>query len=146
MMRRTYYIFILLLQGLLLTSCEFETSDNGKLDGYWQLAQIDTLQGGSADVTASRQFWSVQMHLLQVEDHHYLLPAYLFRFEHRGDSLRLYNPHLVDRAGADKPITDASLLRPYAIQRLEQHYLIEQLNDNRLVLRSDSLRLFFNRY
>lgn len=146
MMRRTYYIFILLLQGLLFTSCEFETSDNGKLDGYWQLAQIDTLQGGSADVTASRQFWSVQMHLLQVEDHHYLLPAYLFRFEHRGDSLRLYNPYQVDRAGADKPITDASLLRPYAIQRLEQRYLIEQLNDDRLVLRSDSLRLFFNRY
>ena len=35
---------VLLLMSL--TSCEIETSENGDLDGYWHLEQVDTLATG----------------------------------------------------------------------------------------------------
>ena len=44
-----------------LTSCEIETSDNGKLDGFWHLERVDTLATGkSVDYTNKLVFWGVQ--------------------------------------------------------------------------------------
>ena len=41
---------ILMLVGMLVlcfqSACTLETSDNGDLDGYWHLEQVDTLATG----------------------------------------------------------------------------------------------------
>ena len=86
-------IFLLAASLVLATSCGdlIETSDNGNLDGYWQLAQVDTLATGvTADMTDSKVFWGVQGKFLNVLDTHEAPSyGYMFRFQHTADSLWL---------------------------------------------------------
>ena len=64
-MKKLIYIII----SFILTSCELEMTDNGALDGNWQLRQIDTLStGGTCDMSRSYIYWAVQNHILQVRD------------------------------------------------------------------------------
>ena len=136
------------LATLLLTaSCDVVTSDNGDLDGYWQLSRIDTLQsGGTTDMTRSRLFWSVQTDLLKVSDLTYQHDACLLRFDCHDDSLILYSPYLFDQLAGDTPLTDPAALYPYGIRSLNERYCIEQLDGSRMRLHSAALRLYFNRY
>ena len=58
-------LYLLLLSLFLSTSCTLETSDNGDLDGFWQLSLIDTLSSqNSVDMRDSGYFWAVQHNLL----------------------------------------------------------------------------------
>lgn len=53
-----HFLFFIIGIGLLLTSCDIETSDNGDLDGYWHLVRVDTLATGvSSDLSETRVFW-----------------------------------------------------------------------------------------
>ena len=52
-MKRNTSLLALLL---LLTSCTIEFSDNGKLDGFWQLRAVDTLENERPDVGFSGPF------------------------------------------------------------------------------------------
>ena len=135
------------LLGLLsFSSCDLEMSDNGKLDGYWQLARIDTIGGGGCDMVPSRIFWSVQLHLLQLSDHSGRNSTYLLRFEQGDTHLRVYDPYLSARNEGDKPLDDAAVLQPYGIQSLDELFVIEGLDNKNLTLKSSLLRLQFNRY
>ena len=63
-MRKIFYILTL---GVLLVSCELETSGNEELDGYWQMNQVDTLStGGVADTREALVYWGIQGKLLQI--------------------------------------------------------------------------------
>lgn len=137
--------FPLILLSALFASCDPHASDNGDLDGFWQLACVDTLQGGSTDVTRRRLFWSVQFNLLQVSELN-TLKEYVFHFSCDGNTLQLRDPYLVDHAGSDVAVTDVTDLHPYGIQSLSESFTIECLNDDQLLLRSQTLRLHFRRY
>ena len=51
-------IAAILTTALTLASCELETSDNGKFDGFWHLERVDTLAtGGSLNLQQKRIFW-----------------------------------------------------------------------------------------
>lgn len=135
------------LLGLLsFSSCDLEMSDNGKLDGYWQLARIDTIGGGGCDMVPSRIFWSVQLHLLQLSDHSGRNSTYLLRFDQGDTHLRVYDPYFSARNEGDKPLDDAAVLQPYGIQSLDELFVIEGLDNKNLTLKSSLLRLQFNRY
>lgn len=60
-MKKTFlFLAICLAMTMAATSCGdfIETSDNGDLDGYWQLSQVDTLANGvQVDMTSSKVFW-----------------------------------------------------------------------------------------
>ena len=139
----------LLLGCMLIASCDIETSGNGKLDGFWHLVEVDTLQtAGKANVAEQRLFWGVQAKLIHLQgtDNRFYL-----RFTHTADSLTLYQPYLdhwhqdqVD--GGDIPVDDATLLAPYGIQRLEEHYKVEALDGSKMILKSDILRLYFKKF
>ena len=135
-----------LLSLLSLGSCDLEMSDNGKLDGYWQLARIDTIGGGGCDMVSSRIFWSVQLHLLQLSDHSGKNSTYLLRFNQSDTYLRVYEPYLSARNEGDQPLTDAAVLQPYGIQSLDETFEIVRLDNNSLELESSLLVLTFNRY
>ena len=81
-MRKLLYILTL---GVVLASCELETSGNKELDGYWQMCQVDTLAtGGIADTHEALIYWGIQGNLLQIrfsENGKYLGEGLLFRFE-----------------------------------------------------------------
>ena len=150
-MKKLKYIFVVLPAFLLLslafTSCELETSDNGKLDGFWHLERVDTLATGkSCDLSGQLLFWSVQMKLLNVSDKNYKLRSAFFRFEHANGTLRLYEPHEDDRMNADPAIEDISLIAPFGVNSLDEKYSVECLTGSEMVLRTEKLRLVFKRF
>ena len=71
-MKKTFlFLATCLAMAMAATSCGdfIETSDNGDLDGYWQLSQVDTLANGvQVDMTSSKVFWGVQGKFLTMLD------------------------------------------------------------------------------
>ena len=127
---------------LLLTSCEIEFSNNGKLDGFWQLIAVDTLATQhTSDLKTSGRTWAFQGRLLEMRDTKGGYSDLYFSFEHRGDSLFLDSPYLSDRDVDDIKITDVNIVRPYGVNGLKEGFEIENLSNNKLVLRSKTLRL-----
>jgi hypothetical protein len=146
-MRKILYLLAL---GMMIVSCELETSGNGKLDGYWQMCQVDTLTtGGVTDTREALIYWGIQGKLLQIrfsENGKYLGEGLLFRFERAPYTLNLSSPirhHLYD---TDEPIEDVEVLKPYGIYQLEEVFSIIELNDKSMVLDNGVLRLHFRKY
>ena len=141
-----HYLLYIIGLGLLLSGCTIETSDNGDLDGYWHLVRVDTLAtGGSSDLSETRVFWGIQLRLIEAVDHdhdtgHY---GYLFNFEHKGQTLRLYNAHKHERVEGDILVEDIKILSPLGINYFDDLFTIEQLNSDEMVLKDDMLRLWF---
>ena len=144
------YRLLFLFIPFVLASCDLETSDNGKLDGFWHLERVDTLAtGGSFDMSSQKVFWSFNVKLLQLQGG---ASPLLCRFNQVEDSLILYSPYTNGGheeslgEGGNKPLTDASVLRDYGIEDLETHYKKEALDGSRMVLRSRCLRLVFRKF
>jgi len=132
---------------LLLTSCEIEFSNNGKLDGFWQLIAVDTLATQhTSDLKTSGRTWAFQGRLLEMRDTKGGYSDLYFSFEHRGDSLFLDSPYLSDRDADDIKITDVNIVRPYGVNGLKEGFEIESLSNNKLILRSKTLRLLFKKH
>ncbi|MFC2530609.1 lipocalin-like domain-containing protein [Segatella oris] len=132
---------------LLLTSCEIEFSNNGKLDGFWQLIAVDTLATQhTSDLKTSGRTWAFQGRLLEMRDTKGGYSDLYFSFEHRGDSLFLDSPYLSDRDADDIKITDINIVRPYGVNGLKEGFEIESLSNNKLILRSKTLRLLFKKH
>ena len=143
----TPHLLLFTLFCLFITSCEIEMSDNGKLDGNWQLRQIDTLAtNGTCDMTYSSIYWGIENDLLQVRDIDNNNQRILFRFKHQGDSLILSQPYNVITKDELEALENDSLLRPLGICGTEEHFLIEQLNSSNLTLKNPVYRLWFRKY
>ena len=131
---------------LLLTSCEIEFSNNGKLDGFWQLIAVDTLATQhTSDLKTSGRTWAFQGRLLEMRDTKGGYSDLYFSFEHRGDSLYLDSHYLSDRDVDDIKITDVNIVRPYGVNGLKEGFEIESLSNNKLILRSKTLRLMLRK-
>ena len=131
---------------LLLTSCEIEFSNNGKLDGFWQMIAVDTLATQhTSDLKTSGRTWAFQGRLLEMRDTKGGYSDLYFSFEHRGDSLFLDSPYLSDRDVDDIKITDINIVRPYGVNGLKEGFEIENLSNNKLILRSKTLRLMLRK-
>lgn len=131
---------------LLLTSCEIEFSNNGKLDGFWQMIAVDTLATQhTSDLKTSGRTWAFQGRLLEMRDTKGGYSDLYFSFEHRGDSLFLDSPYLSDRDADDIKITDVNIVRPYGVNGLKEGFEIESLSNNKLILRSKTLRLMLRK-
>ena len=132
---------------LLLTSCEIEFSNNGKLDGFWQMIAVDTLATQhTSNLKTSGRTWAFQGRLLEMRDTKGGYSDLYFSFEHRGDSLFLDSPYLSDRDADDIKITDINIVRPYGVNGLKEGFEIESLSNNKLILRSKTLRLLFKKH
>ncbi len=143
MKKNIIYILSVALSLLVFQSCELETSDNGNLDGNWQLMQIDTLAtGGRNDVKEQQLFYAVQVRLLCLNAYHTNAESNLyFHFEHTADSLKL------KPASSDGHVMySVSALRPYGINKEQEAFKIMLLNSDRMQLRSDSLLLTFRKF
>ena len=142
---------ILFVVGIVLAaipSCTIETSDNGKLDGFWHLVEIDTLQtGGQKDLSNEKLFWGVEAKLLHLQGAD---SAYYLRFNHTNDSLILYSPYAdhghMDKGGGDVVLTDPQELHVYGIQNLEEHFKVEALDGTKMVLKSSFCLLYLKKF
>lgn len=132
---------------MVLTSCTTETSDNGDLDGMWQMTQIDTLStGGQTDMRNSGIFWSVQKNLLQTSALYNNDLGVFFRFRHNNAQLTISNPYFNNRQEGDIKVEEPEVLQKYGIDGLEQTFDIEQLTSGRMKLKSERFRLHFRKY
>ena len=129
-----------------LLSCDLETSDNGKLDGLWQLTTIDTLNtGGTTDVRQNSISWAFQGKLLEVRNVNEMRDV-IYRFNHTEGSLKLSDPYISEREEGDIKLDNTERLRIYGISQLEPNYRILQLGKNRMCLEDGTLRLSFRKY
>lgn len=140
------YLSILFAFILCLSACELETSRNGKLDGWWLLTAVDTLQtGGHANVEAQQCTWAFQGRLLELRDVPGQRGDYLLSFARRGDDLLLSHPYFSARDSGDIAVQTPQPLHPYGIQTLSEQFSITTIDRRRMVLTSTSLRLYFRK-
>lgn len=118
MKRSLIYILSVVIALLVFQSCELETSDNGDLDGNWQLMQIDTIAtGGSYNVKNYQLFYAVQVRLLCLNAYNAAVSSNMyFHFEHTADSLKL--KHSSD----GHVIYPVPMLRPYGINKEQEAF------------------------
>lgn len=127
---------------LLLTSCEIEFSNNGKLDGFWQLIAVDTLATQhTSDLKTSGRTWAFQGRLLEMRDTKGVCSDVYFNFIHRGDSLLLDAPYRSERDSDDLKVTDIREISPYGVNGLSEGFAVESLSNDKMILRSKTLRL-----
>ncbi|MDD7631682.1 MAG: lipocalin-like domain-containing protein [Parabacteroides sp.] len=138
MRKLTYIIATALVAGA--TSCDIEHIDNGKLDGLWKLQVIDSLSNQvTVDMSRSNLSYAIQGNLLQ-------LGRVYFRFDHQGDSLILHDPY-VNSFDVSETLIDISLVTPFGINNIPREaFYVDELSRSKMVLRSEFLRLHFEKY
>ncbi len=145
-MRKIIYAIIF---SAVLAACSLHSSDNGRLDGYWSLRQVDTLSSGvSVDYSGERVFWAFQADLIQSED----MPTgikFVYRFSHAKDTVAVTEPYLSDRTLGDEKVTEDKWfadINRHGINCLKDSFFVERLTGDRMVLRDKMLRLHFEKY
>lgn len=142
---------------LMLASCNVETSDNGPLDGFWHLEQVDTLAtGGTTDYSSGYVFWGVQKDLIYIKDSsNSSVGAYYLRFSQTQDSLHITKIYLdhghednpYHEQGGDIPVEAIDInLRFLGLNALPEHFKKEAINGNRMILSTKKLRLKFKKF
>ena len=130
-----------------LSACELERSDNGDLDGFWQLRDVDTLAtGGTCDMRDSGITWSFQGNILELRSTKDIKKDFMMRFRVSGDTLTLTDPYHIARDSGDVKINDPRRLMPFGVHQLEMQYRILHLNSSTMNLESDELRMYFRKY
>lgn len=151
----------------LLSACDMHSSDNGSLDGYWQLTQADTLSVDtttgtilaerSGDVRVKGIFWAFQADLLKMRDTHDKRidsaaqnRGIFFRFKHESGQLRIYDPYIDQRyivpEYPDLPVENLNDLKYYGIYSLEETFDVLQLTDEHMILQGRDFRFHFRKY
>lgn len=142
-------IFVLTI-CMALVACDIETSGNGDLDGFWQLRQVDTLATeGTKDMRQSMIYWAVQNRLIEVrllENEESNGTGYLFHFDRTDDQLNLSVPYLHLRDEPDEEVIDLEVMRPFGFDALQQSFAIKCLDNDKMILETQYLRLHFRKY
>jgi len=138
-------IFLALSLMTTLGGCEFESSDNGDLDGMWHLERVDTLGHGSLNYKEKHLYWSFQNNLMQTNNTE-KAEFFIYRFSHAGDSLIITEPRISDRDLGDTLLIDISPISKYGINSTRESFYIERLNGSDMVLDNKWLRLVFRKF
>lgn len=133
------------------SSCELESSDNGKLDGFWHLESIDSLENGkTVDMSKLHVFWGIEYKLIAATQYDNNTERMFFRFEQTSDSLKItqaFINHGHQDNGGDIPLTEVTKdLRYYGINNLPEGFAKEALSGSKMILRSKTLRLKFKKF
>ncbi len=140
-------IYLIIGISLLLTSCHLVTSDNGDLDGLWQMTIMEDLQTGEvSDGRDNSVSWAFQGGMVQMNGNTIPLNHVIGKFEKGGNSLRIYHMAIFTHSKGDTPIEDASMLEVVGITQLDENFQILELNSNTLRLESAAKRLTFRKY
>ena len=135
--------------GMLLAGCEIETSNNGDLDGFWQMTSKTDKYAkcGAVDMRDSGITWSFQEKLLELRDVNKVHQDIIGDFVHQGGTLSVSRFYLVDRDKGDVRIDDPiSYLVPYGVAWVQDQFKVLELNSNEMILESERFQLKFRKY
>ena len=139
---------------LLLTGCSIETSDNGVLDGRWQLMEINYFDGSNRKVETKEQliFWDFQYKLISIHSmsgklHDSLTEESLCRFNYTKDSLKLSDFYRHFRE-ADQKIDDplTTYFQKTGINGIKANFAVLHLDSKSMLLQSDYAKLSFRKF
>lgn len=141
------YIYIIGVM-LLMVGCDVESSDNGNLDGFWQMTTKTDKYAkcGAVDMRDSGLTWSFQGKLLELRDVNDRQKDIVLSFDHAGNTLRVYNPYIVERDSDDIKISNPMMLLPYGVFNTDEKYDVVELKSDKMVLESERFLLKFRKY
>ncbi|MDO5446549.1 MAG: lipocalin-like domain-containing protein [Prevotellaceae bacterium] len=139
-------VLVLIAATAMIAACDIHTSDNGDLDGFWQMQRLERLNNCSQDINPTPMYWSFECDMMEVRPNDKTQRGVFFRFDHSRDSLKIHTPLRDKRSQGDIPITDAKELYEYGIFHLSENFVVEQLSSETMVLSSDSIRAYFRKY
>ena len=154
MIRKMRSFSLIAIFLLLLTGCSIETSDNGKLDGRWQLMELSYLDGSNKKVETKEQliFWDIQykfisIHCMTGKLHESLTEESLCRFTFTGDSLKLFDFYRHYRE-ADQKIDDplTTYFQKTGINGIKANFAVLHLDSKTMLLQSDYAKLSFRKF
>ncbi len=154
MIRKMRSFSLIAIFLLLLTGCSIETSNNGKLDGRWQLMELSYLDGSNKKVETKEQliFWDIQYKLISIHCmtgklHESLTEESLCRFTFTGDSLKLFDFYRHYRE-ADQKIDDplTTYFQKTGINGIKANFAVLHLDSKTMLLQSDYAKLSFRKF
>lgn len=136
-------ILLAAVMTMALGSCTLDASNNGDLDGNWQLMRVDTLGGGSTDTKNWQIFYAVQFRLMEINAYSYPVGngGFMFHFDHSADSLKLSTA-----ADDGSEMYDLKSVAPFGLTKLDEHFKVQLLNSDNMILESKKLRLTFRKF
>lgn len=122
------YILLIFIVLVSITSCQ-KASINGDLDGMWQLMKIEK-KDKPAEVP-NQLYYCIQLHMVQLQG------ATMCHgiFSHKGDSI-----YLVIRGRYKNAVV------AYGMNDTIQSFKIENINSEKMMLKSSYSRLSFRRF
>lgn len=153
-MRKMRNFSLITIFLLLLTGCSIETSDNGVLDGRWQLMEINYFDGSNRTVKTKEQliFWDIQYKLISIHSmsgklHDSLTEESLCRFNYTKDSLKLSDFYRHFRE-ADQKIDDplTTYFQKTGINGINANFAVLHLDSKSMLLQSDYAKLSFRKF
>lgn len=143
----TYIFTVLLLQVAMIVSCEIHTSDNGDMDNFWMLTDVDTIATGhSTYYRENLTMWSFQGSLVVIRNK---APKYYYYVLNKKDNMLIMkDPRYSQRTAGDTLLweKDIDVLRPFGINSLADTFIIKKLDSKEMLLEGKSLTLHFERY
>ena len=141
------FLYIIIGIAILFTSCDKEESDNGNLDGFWQMTLMSSkIDNSKSDMRSSGITWSFQGHILELRDVKKSHQDIVMSFVSEDNKLSLSAPYRVDRDSDDAALKDADMLIPYGISDTTETFSISELTSNRMVLDNAVMHLEFRKY
>ena len=145
-MKRTCFLPLLsCLVVLLMTACDLDLAADGTFYGHWHLERIDTLEGGSCDLSRNLVFWSVQNRLIECADRGSAHTPVISRFERASDSLFFERLYYSDRVAGDPIVEDTGHVAVFGLHSLAPRFRVEHLSGHRMLLSDGRLRLAFRK-
>lgn len=147
-MRMKSFLYIALMVILFpccFSSCEFEMSDNGVLDGLWQMTEMQKTGEEAKDMRNTGTTWGFNFRLVELRSYT-STSSVLCRFEHKDGHLRIYEPRDQKHMQHDTLITDSTILFPFGLYTTNEDFHIEALSNDHMILVSKKAKLKFRKY
>lgn len=133
-----------------LMGCE-KLPENGKLDGQWQLMEIQRQEQPTKYTKDDAIYWRFQLDMLMIHSRKELLNGATYdtsaRFKYNGNQLDITKTyiHFINR---DSLLTDpnTTALVPLGIDGNAESFTIEELNRKNMVLTTEKKRLVFRKF
>ena len=143
-----YRLFALLIVAS-TTSCEHYLV-NGKLDGFWQVQEIEDKASGEVTRCNGDIYYSFQQELVLLS---YVSPEiptgqmkenYIAYFTYGNDSIAMTDFRIyLDADGKQAPLTE---LVKFGLYDTYNRFLVEKLNKKSLILNSEKSRIVLRKY